>query len=360
MNLPEPITRKEIYLKAITENGGGGGGGGSVDLPEPVTREEIFLKAIADNGGGGGGTTDYEQLTNKPKVNGVELSGDKSASQLGLQSALTFDDTPTEGSNNPVKSGGIFDKSSDLASILLAPNAGAHNAIYRGKSLGSEVTAEQYAAIDAGTFEGLYIGDYWTIGGVNYRIAHFNYWLHCGDTECTTHHVVLVPDTNLYTAKMNDSNVTTGAYVGSAMYTTNLAQAKTTINTAFGESHILNHREYLANAMKATTDPTYESAGNWYDSTIELMNERMVYGADVFHNVEVNGAIPNNYTIDKSQLALFALDPSRICNGVSWWLRDVVSGAAFASVNGNGRANAADAGNSLGVRPAFGICKQNQ
>ena len=78
------------------------------NLPEPVTREEIFLKAIADNGGGGGGTTDYEQLTNKPKVNGVELSGDKSASQLGLQSALTFDDTPTEGSSNPVKSGGEY------------------------------------------------------------------------------------------------------------------------------------------------------------------------------------------------------------------------------------------------------------
>jgi len=358
MNLPEPITRKEIYLKAIAENGGGGGGGGSV--PEPATREEIFLKAIADNGGGGGGTTDYEQLTNKPKVNGVELSGDKSSSQLGLQSELTFDDTPTEGSNNPVKSGGIFDKLSEMASILLAPNAGAHNAIYRGKFLGTEVTAEQYAAIDAGTFEGLYIGDYWAIGGVNYRIAHFDYWLHCGDTECTTHHVVLVPDTDLYTAKMNDSNVTTGAYVGSAMYTTNLAQAKTTINTAFGASHILNHREYLANAMSATEDPTYESAGNWYDSTVELMNERMVYGADVFHNVEVNGASPFNYTIDKSQLALFALDPSRICNRAIWWLRCAVSAAGFARVDADGRAHKNATSAALGVRPAFGICKQNQ
>lgn len=358
MNLPEPITRKEIYLKAITENGGGSGGGGSVDLPEPVTREEIFLKAIADNGGGG--TTDYEQLTNLPKVNGVELKGNKSVSQLGLQSELTFDDTPTEGSNNPVKSGGIFDKLSDLASILLAPNAGAHNAIYRGKSLGSEVTAEQYAAIDAGTFEGLYIGDYWTIGGVNYRIAHFDYWLHTGNTECTTHHVVLVPDAALYTAKMNDSNVTTGAYVGSAMYTTNLEQAKTTINTAFGASHILNHREYLANEMKATADPTYESGGNWYDSTVELMNERMVYGADVFHNVEVNGAIPTNYTIDKSQLALFALDPSRICNRAAWWLRCAVSAAYFADVSSTGNAYYHGAGTARDVRPAFGICKQNQ
>ena len=234
-------------------------------------------------------------------------------------------------------------------------NAGFHNSIYRGKYLGSEVTAEQYAAIADGTFEDMYIGDYWTIDDVKYRIAHFNYWLYTGDTECTTHHVVLVPDTNLYTAKMNDSNVTTGAYVGSAMYTTNLAQAKTTINNAFGASHILNHREYLANAMKATADPTYESAGSWYDSTVELMNERMVYGADIFHNIEVNGAIPTNYTIDKSQLALFALDPSRICNREYWWLRCAVSAADFARVNGAGLASYDSAGYPLGVRPAFGI-----
>jgi hypothetical protein len=154
---------------------------------------------------------------------------------------------------------------------------------------------------------------------------------------------------------MNDSNVTTGAYVGSKMYTTNLAQAKTIINNAFRANHILNHREYLANAMKATADPTYESAGSWYDSTVELMNERMVYGADVFHNVEVNGAIPFNYTIDKSQLALFALDPSRICNRAYWWLRCAVSAAAFATVRSGGFAGYGDAGDALGVRPAFGI-----
>lgn len=239
--------------------------------------------------------------------------------------------------------------------LKIQNNAGFHNSIYRGKSLGSEVTDAQYAAIAAGTFEDMYIGDYWTIDGVNYRIAHFDYWLHCGDTECTTHHVVLVPDTNLYTAKMNDSDVTTGAYLGSAMYTTNLAQAKTTINNAFGASHILNHREYLANAMKATADPTYESAGSWYDSTVELMNERMVYGADVFHNVEVNGAIPTNYTIDKSQLALFALDPSRICNRAYWWLRCAVSAAYFAYISSYGIASYANASYAFGVRPAFGI-----
>lgn len=38
-------------------------------------------------GGGGGGTTDYSLLTNKPQINSVELSGNKSLSSLGLMSA---------------------------------------------------------------------------------------------------------------------------------------------------------------------------------------------------------------------------------------------------------------------------------
>lgn len=240
---------------------------------------------------------------------------------------------------------------------LFAENAGAglHNSLYRGKNLGGTFTDQQKAQVRAGTFHDMWIGDYWVIGGVTYRIAHFDYWLHCGDTECTKHHVVIVPDTNLYTAKMNDTNITTGAYVGSAMYTANLAAAKTTIANAFGSANILTHREYLANATKATADPTYESAGSWYDSTVELMNECMVYGSNIFHNVEVNGAIPTNYTINKSQLALFRLDPSKICNRASWWLRGVVSAAYFADVGLNGNANCTGASDPVGARPAFGI-----
>ena len=217
------------------------------------------------------------------------------------------------------------------------------------------MTTEQKAQISAGTFNDLYIGDYWTISGVNYRIAAFDYWLNSGDTQCTKHHAVIVPDSCLYNAQMNTTNVTTGAYIGSEMYMTNLEQAKTIINNAFGSSHILSHREFLSNATKATTDPTYEFGGSWYDSTVELMNERMVYGADVFHNIEVNGAIPTNYTIDKSQLPLFALEPSRICNRANWWLRDVVSAAYFADVGYNGIADSNGASLSFGVRPAFGI-----
>ena len=240
----------------------------------------------------------------------------------------------------------------DLFNMMIPDGAGAHNSLYRGKYLGTEVTAEQYAHIEDGTFHDLFIGDYWTIGGFNWRIADFDYWLHAGDTECTTHHVVIVPDECLYTAQMNTSNVVTGAYIGSRMYTTNLASAKTTINSAFGSTHILNHREYLKNA--ATNG--YESAGAWHDSTVELMSEEMVYGGIQFENRIQGTNFAYQHTVENSQLSLFRLEHSRICNRANWWLRDVASSTSFAFVTGNGASDSNAASNSFGVRPAFAIC----
>ena len=43
-------------------------------------------------GGGGSGTTDYNDLDNKPKINNVTLSGNKTSSDLGLQDAISAED----------------------------------------------------------------------------------------------------------------------------------------------------------------------------------------------------------------------------------------------------------------------------
>lgn len=243
---------------------------------------------------------------------------------------------------------------------LLFNNAGAHNAIYRGKSLGSTVTTAQYAAIKAGTFDNLYIGDYWTIGGVNYRIAAFDYYLNSGDTNCTTHHVVIVPDTCLYNAQMHNTssggwesgtaNTTAGGYVGSDMYKSNLEQAKTTIKSAFS-GHVLKHRIYLTNAVANGR----ASGGAWCDSEVDLMCEQMVYGSGIFSPVSDGSNVPANYRVEKSQLPLFQHEPSRICNRATWWLRDVITASGFADVPITGYAGCGDASHSRGVRPAFCI-----
>lgn len=235
-------------------------------------------------------------------------------------------------------------------------NAAAHNAAYRGKNLGTSVTAAQYAAIDAGTFDDLYIGDYWVIGDVNWRIAAFDYYWHTGDTPEATnavpHHVVVVPDGYLYKAQMHNTaggsestdpadNSTVGAYIGSDMYTTNLAQAKTIINTAFGAAHVLNHRNRFKNAV---TENGYSPAA-WYDSTVDLMNEQNVMGG---RNLAYMAD-----TLDRTQFPLFAMNPAIITNGKPFWLRDVSATNLFVGFAGMGIVAQEYSSGNLGVRPAF-------
>lgn len=272
---------------------------------------------------------------------------------------IPFYDTLTENHKKVALSSLLFGTSNLGANVVtrakmaidaftLADNAGAHNAVYRGKNLGSAVTAAQWAAIDAGTFEDLFIGDYWTINGINWRIAAFDYYL---ASDMPDHHVVIVPDTALYSAAMNDSATTAGGYAGSKMRTTNLEQAKTTINNAFGSDHILTFAESLVNAVNSGAP----SGISTYDCTVELMTERQVYGSPIFSACAWgSGTVPALNTKDRTQFPLFALNP--YLASLSWyWLRDIVSDFAFAASNGATAGYASASYANGGVRPYFCI-----
>lgn len=246
----------------------------------------------------------------------------------------------------------------DLLKAIVPKNAGAHNGIYRGKDITDlfyNGTLSQQIA--TGTFDDVFIGDY-IIGKVSkrkYLVADINYRLNMGDAECKTPHILMIPERIMGTAKMNDTNITTGAYVGSKMYTEYLTPFKAVIQNDFEISHIVQHKNLLANAVTNG----YESAGGWFDSTIELMNEIMVYGGNIFHNIQNGANLPYNYTIDKQQLSLFKLRPdltvARNDAGERYWywLRDVVSASYFANVSYYGSANYGGASYAGGVRPAF-------
>ena len=52
----------------------------------------------SSSGGGAGGTTNYDNLTNKPQVNGIVLSGNKTSADLGITTLTPFPSTwPTTG-----------------------------------------------------------------------------------------------------------------------------------------------------------------------------------------------------------------------------------------------------------------------
>ena len=234
----------------------------------------------------------------------------------------------------------------ELTKMLGQTGASRANSFIYEHDLGTSFTAEQSADIRAGKFEKVRTGGYWTINGRKYWAAHADYRLHCGDTELTTHHMLVIPDKSFYNHVMNDTNDTTGSYYGSKMKTEGLANALATIKADFGADHILTHRIILPNAVSNGAS----SGWAWYDSQIDLMNEKMVYGSHAW-----GGGSQNGYDTgaDKSQLALFQARPDLITNRENWWLRDVRSATSFCLVDTDGPASRWAASSSLGVRPAF-------
>ena len=281
-------------------------------------------------------------LNSKDFISGVNLS------ELDQINTLSSSDKILIGTSNGNKAIGANDSLFAILDAFIPVEQ--RRVTFRGKNLGTVLTAEQKTNIQNGTFKGLFLGDYWVIGGRNWRIVDFNYWYNCGDTAFTNNHLVIMPDTTLYTAQMNATNITTGGYVGSEMYTANLENAKTIVDAAFG-SAVLTHREYLTNAVTSG----YPSAGAWFDSDVELPNEIMMYGSLVFTPAGDGTIIVNRHTISKTQLALFSVVPKFVNIRTSYWLRDVVSASYFASVYTGGAADSSYAPASLGVRPVFAI-----
>lgn len=282
-------------------------------------------------------------LSSKDFIGGVNLSELTQINELVSGNKLLVG--TTDGNKAIAAEDALFAMLDGFAPVEL------RRVLFRGKNLGTALTAVQKAAIKDGSFKGMFLGDYWSIGGRIWRIVDMDYWYNCGDTAFTSHHLVIMPDEALYNAQMNTTNVTTGGYVGSAMYKSNLANAKTIVNAAF-QGSVLTHREYLCNAV-ANGRP---SGGAWFDSSIELPNEPMMYGHPHFSPTSDGSTVPSIYTISKTQLALFMVCPRFIVNrSYNQWLRDVVSSADFARVNADGNATCSGASNSFGVRPVFPV-----
>ena len=225
---------------------------------------------------------------------------------------------------------------STIAGVLLQPGAATHNAIYRGKYLGDTVTAEQAAAIADGSFEDLFIGDYWTMGGVNYRIADFDYWYRTGFPEAIRvekHHAVIVPDTAIATGQMNGGNTTSGGYRASLM--------KSKMNdTTSALPQGMRSRLLVHNALLD---------GTWTETSVDLMNEIMVYGCYILADNS------NKQTSENRQLSLFRMSPQARYAGDNYWLRNYANATEFTLVSYYGDASKDVATSTYGIRPVFAI-----
>lgn len=233
-----------------------------------------------------------------------------------------------------------------------APLGLNHGMLWRGKNLGSSFTQAQKTAIANGTFDDLWLGDYWTINGIAYRIVDFNYWMFSGrgGAQVTTPHVNVMPDRALYSYAMNPTASNAGAYALSNMRSTGLNNAKTTINNAFGSNHILKHTERFINSVDADGNP---SRSDHYDNcTVELPSASMLFNVGT-------GADNGYITMGCFQFAAFRFLPQLLNVYMEdFWLRDTAVGNTSFKISAMSRelyylqANTA----GVGVRPQFAVC----
>ena len=210
-----------------------------------------------------------------------------------------------------------------------------HRNIFRGQCLGESITAEQLTAIRDGSFEDLYVGDYWEKDNVRYRIADINYWKGVGYQESVQkNHILIVPDTILGSGQMYTSNSTSGGYRNSAMKNARLNQIANSLPDAF-KNILISHRMF--------------SDGTWFTTSVDLMNEVMVHGTYICADNN------NRQTSDTQQLSLFRLCPELKSIGQNYWLRNVAGSQTYTLISQYGDASSDMATSTYGIRPVFAV-----
>lgn len=126
---------------------------------------------------------------------------------------------------------------------------------YRGKNLGNVFLTKQREAIANGSFDDLFIGDYWvTPNGYNWLIVDFNRYLNsplnaAGDNRLTKNHIVLMADRQVSSDKIHSSGTTN--WYATELYTTMQGKIPE-VAAFFGATNIVNHQRNSATTGQLT------------------------------------------------------------------------------------------------------------
>lgn len=245
-------------------------------------------------------------------------------------------------------------------------NAASHNCFYRGKDLTAAFDSGEFSEhVADGSFTDIFPGDFITkaitVSGktytVDFVIADLDYRYNLGNTPITSHHAVIIPRDPPFDAYMNSTNTTSGAFVGSAMFTSTIPAFAAGLTAAFGSGHLVQFSEYcptqvntsaVSSAYPGSTGAStvWNASERWYTLTCNLMCSMMVYGAPI-----ASSSLGDSYSTG-SQFAAFRLNQNLLyANRHTYWLRDVASSSYFAYVRGAGHADAYNASYVAGVRP---------
>ena len=237
-----------------------------------------------------------------------------------------------------------FTNSGSLYGMVNNTNAGVHNSLYRGASLGSSVTP-YLQAIRNGSFSGLYLGDYWTYSGVTWRIVAFNYFINIGEPPFRQNHIIVVPDNSLFREAWSTTNPDQRSYVDSTLNQSTMTQASRMAESLFNRSNMVGVWTRVATG--------YDGNGavkdwRWYNPHINIMDEAMLWGTSIFDDTLSRG-------IHHNQFPAFRLNPALVNIEEDYWLRERASAQTAVYMKSTGQFSHAPLNYSFGVRPYLAI-----
>ena len=226
-----------------------------------------------------------------------------------------------------------------IASKLPLPN---RRFIYRGKNLGTEFTPEQRKAVQDGSFDDLFIGDYWEnpevispLGGMTVRwmIVDLDY-IFGVDMESGTpvmkHSIMIMPDQcigNGNVDRMSDLSYKSSPIRASLdNQTDDPEKVHQQINTIFGVKNdgsprLVQYADHLPSEVDSnngiTTKATYAAC------LVELPSTSMLFGSANANYGTLSLGSPSKLSYGK-QFSLFAVKPELIGGSNEYWLRDMV------------------------------------
>lgn len=229
-------------------------------------------------------------------------------------------------------------------------NAGIHNSIWRGDHLGTTLSTDQQAAIRNGTFKGIYVGDYWTIWGVQWRVAGFDYWRNIGPSAWDRPHMILIPDTSLVKAPWGTGSTSDG-YMGSLLFKKAPAISSTIdrLRAMFG-SNLNSPWHRVSNGAEDGLVTSWAWEGT---SQAALLTERMLFGQPVQSYAQSYTQRRYDFSVAaQGQLPMFRLNPQFITSAKeAIWLQDIANASSAFFLDSTGIVNAAPVTYSYGVRP---------
>lgn len=247
------------------------------------------------------------------------------------------------------------------------------NSIYRGNNLGANITNQVKTSIENNSFDNLFIGDYWEVNGIKFRIAHFNYFTpyamsdRSEYTSNINNHIIVVPDECLGADKaLSDGTDLMNEASGNTIRSPIDAEL---ISISGNKDYMPELYNFLIHFCKIN-NMTYQG---WFNSTNKItrefyyswwrgfpMSSHMLF--DKHKSVIQTYRTGDNIfsymgSIMDKQLSLFSLNPKLIKSNKRYWLIDSSGYKVNLYVNVGGYIRTDTNTKEYGIRPCFILTK---